>query len=51
VNAEKYSHSMRRGFEQWVTKDWDIKTPMEYVGWKNLRSAMRYIDAAEPFHG
>jgi len=22
---------------------------MEYVGWKDVRSAMRYIDAADPF--
>jgi hypothetical protein len=22
---------------------------MEYVGWKDIRSAMRYIDRADPF--
>ena len=22
---------------------------MEYVGWKNIQSAMRYIDGADPF--
>lgn len=22
---------------------------MEYVGWKNVQSAMRYVDGADPF--
>jgi len=22
---------------------------MEYVGWKDVKSAMRYVDAADPF--
>ncbi|MCM1959074.1 tyrosine-type recombinase/integrase [Acinetobacter modestus] len=44
--AELYSaHSLRRGFAQWANSNgWDIKTLMEYVGWKNLNSAIRYIN-------
>ena len=42
------SHSLRRGF--WANSNgWDLKMLMEYVGWKDVRSAMRYIDAADPF--
>ncbi|QQO55806.1 MAG: hypothetical protein N838_23125 [Thiohalocapsa sp. PB-PSB1] len=26
-----------------------MKDLMEYVGWKDIRSAMRYIDRADPF--
>lgn len=49
--AEQYSgHSLRRGFANWATSnDWDIKTLMEYVGWKNVQSAMRYVDGTDPF--
>lgn len=49
--ADQYSgHSLRRGFAQWATSnDWDIKTLMEYVGWKNMQSALRYVDGADPF--
>lgn len=44
------SHSLRRGFANWATSNgWDIKTLMEYVGWKNVQSAMRYVDASDPF--
>jgi integrase len=43
-------HSLRRGFANWATANgWDLKTLMEYVGWKNVQSAMRYVDAADPF--
>ena len=31
------------------SNQWDLKMLMEYVGWKDVRSAMRYIDAADPF--
>lgn len=49
--VEEYSgHSLRRGFASWATSNgWDIKTLMEYVGWKDLHSAMRYVEAADPF--
>ena len=49
--ATQYSgHSLRRGFANWaVSNGWDIKTLMEYIGWKNVQSAMRYVDSADPF--
>jgi len=44
------AHSLRRGFANWATSNgWDIKTLMEYVGWRNVQSAMRYIEAADSF--
>lgn len=44
------SHSLRRGFASWAgANGWDLKTLMTYVGWKDIRSAMRYIDGADPF--
>lgn len=43
-------HSLRRGFANWATAHgWDLKTLMEYVGWKNVQSAMRYVESADPF--
>ncbi|WP_232451528.1 site-specific integrase [Burkholderia ubonensis] len=43
------SHSSRRGLATWANSNgWDLKMLMEYVGWKDVRSAMRYIDAADP---
>lgn len=49
--AHQYSsHSLRRGFATWATSNgWDLKTLMEYVGWRDVHSAMRYMDAADPF--
>ena len=49
---EVYSgHSLRRGFAGWANDNgWDVKTLMEYVGWKDMRSALRYIDSDDPFH-
>ncbi len=51
AQADSYSsHSLRRGFATWANgNQWDLKMLMEYVGWKDVRSAMRYIDAADPF--
>ncbi|STB63593.1 tyrosine-type recombinase/integrase [Chromobacterium violaceum] len=44
------SHSLRRGFAGWANANgWDVKTLVEYVGWKDVKSAMRYIDGADPF--
>lgn len=44
------SHSLRRGFAGWAnTNGWDLKTLMEYVGWRDVKSALRYIDSADPF--
>lgn len=44
--AEIYSsHSLRRGFATWaVGTGWDLKALMEYVGWKDMASALRYLD-------
>ncbi|MBI3730557.1 MAG: tyrosine-type recombinase/integrase, partial [Burkholderiales bacterium] len=51
ADSDDYSaHSLRRGFANWATGNgWDLKTLMEYVGWKSVQSAMRYIDAVDPF--
>ena len=48
VAPQEYSsHSMRRGFAGWArASGWDIKDLMEYVGWKDVKSAMRYLDAS-----
>lgn len=48
---ESYSSpSLRRGFATWANSNgWDLKMLMEYVGWKDVRSAMCYVDAADPF--
>lgn len=48
---ETYSgHSLRRGFAGWANANgWDAKALMEYVGWKDLRSAMRYIEGDDSF--
>ena len=48
-SPEAYSsHSMRRGFARWArASGWDIKELMEYVGWKDIKSAMRYLDASD----
>lgn len=44
------SHSLRRGFATWANANqWDVKSLMEYVGWKDIKSAMRYIDNADAF--
>lgn len=44
------SHSLRRGFASWANDQrWDTKSLMEYVGWRDVHSAMRYIDAPDPF--
>lgn len=39
------SHSLRRGFAGWARSNgWDFRDLMEYVGWKDVKSAMRYLD-------
>ncbi|WP_025129989.1 site-specific integrase [Pseudomonas sp. PH1b] len=52
ITAEHYtSHSLRRGFATWAHRSgWDLKSLMSYVGWKDLKSAMRYVEAS-PFMG
>lgn len=48
---ESYSsHSLRRGFATWANGNgWDVKSLMEYVGWKDMKSAMRYIDSIDQY--
>lgn len=52
ARAEHYSaHSLRRGFAGWAALNgWDAKALMEYVGWKDVQSAMRYVDGPDAFH-
>jgi len=49
--AQQYSsHSLRRGFASWATRNgWDVKSLMAYVGWRDPSSAMRYIDSTDRF--
>ena len=51
ADAASYSsHSLRRGFVTWANgQGWDVKALMEYVGWRDMKSALRYIDSADPF--
>lgn len=51
ASPESYSgHSLRRGFAGWASANgWDVRALMEYVGWKDVHSAMRYIDAPDSF--
>lgn len=45
---EYSSHSLRRGFAGWANASgWDIKQLMEYVGWTDIKSAMRYLDTPD----
>ncbi|MBA5604277.1 tyrosine-type recombinase/integrase [Duganella sp. FT3S] len=48
ASAGAYSgHSLRRGFANWAASDgWDVKSLMEYVGWRDIKSALRYLDAS-----
>lgn len=46
--AEYSSHSLRRGFAGWArTSGWDLKDMMAYVGWRDVSSALRYVDAPD----
>ena len=45
--VEYSSHSLRRGFAGWANANgWGLKELMEYVGWRDLRSAIRYLDVS-----
>lgn len=49
-SASYSSHSMRRGFSSLANeKGWGAKQLMDYVGWKNIDTALRYIDPVDPF--
>lgn len=44
--ADYSSHPLRRGFAGWArASGWDLKDLMAYVGWKDVDSALRYLDA------
>jgi len=46
------SHSLRRGFATWASANqWDVKALMAYVGWRDAKSALRYIEQADSFAG
>lgn len=47
AGAEGFSsHSLRRGFANWARDaGWDLRELMAYVGWKDMKSALRYLDA------
>jgi integrase len=51
--AELYSsHSLRRGFATWATRSgWDLKALMQYVGWNDGQSALRYVESVGMFPG
>ncbi|QXW42682.1 hypothetical protein [Pseudomonas amygdali] len=43
---------MRRGFATWASANgWDIKGLMSYEGWKDMKSALRYVDSNVSFGG
>ncbi len=51
IPAQAYSsHSMRRSFATWASANgWDIKGLMSYVGWRDMKSALRYVEASNSF--
>ncbi|WP_162874726.1 site-specific integrase [Pseudomonas viridiflava] len=50
LSAEYSGHSLRRGFATWASRnEWGTKALMDYVGWKDVQSALRYIDTSAPF--
>ena len=46
TDAEAFSsHSLRRGLAQWAgMSGWDLRELMNYVGWRDVKAAMRYLD-------
>lgn len=51
AESDRYSsHSLRRGFATWANANgWDVKALMEYVGWRDVASALKYIESSDPF--
>lgn len=49
AEAQSYSsHSLRRGFANWASGNgWDLKELMEHVGWRDVSSALRYVDVSQ----
>ncbi|WP_298065689.1 tyrosine-type recombinase/integrase [uncultured Acinetobacter sp.] len=50
-SAELYSaHSLRRGFVHWAAENgWDINDLMQYIGWKSMNTAFRYMKGSQTF--
>lgn len=49
-NSSYSGHSLRRGFATWASRNqWSNKALMDYVGWRDVQSAARYIEADAPF--
>ncbi|WP_338807716.1 tyrosine-type recombinase/integrase [Pseudomonas chlororaphis] len=51
LEGEGYcGHSLRRGFATWTSvNQWSAKALMDYVGWRDVQSAMRYVEADASF--
>lgn len=51
VDPQGYSgHSLRRGFATWASANqWNTKALMDYVGWRDIQTAARYIDSKAAF--
>lgn len=51
IDPKGYSaHSLRRGFATWASANqWSSKALMDYVGWRDVQTAARYIDDDAPF--
>lgn len=49
ANVDEFSsHSLRRGFAHWASlSGWDIRELMNYVGWRDVKTAMSYLDGAD----
>lgn len=51
LDSERYSsHSLRRGFATWASRNqWSTKALMSYVGWRDAKAALRYVEPEMPF--
>jgi len=51
IDPDGYSaHSLRRGFATWASENqWSTKALMDYVGWRDVQTAARYIEGDAPF--
>lgn len=51
LEGERFSsHSLRRGFATWASRNqWSAKALMNYVGWRDAKAALRYIEPEMPF--
>lgn len=51
VDSKGYStHSLRRGFATWASENqWSSKALMDYVGWRDVKTALCYVETDAPF--